>query len=332
MVVALILFFSCPKCVLLSITLPDQMTIQWGAVVKAIPLAENCVGLAFFQPPAYLQNLGFAPNATLPGTNTPALVLRCPTAKAANELYALIWSRRDLMADPRGMPEPQEVDSAADPSSDEAASDKGWTCPVCTLHNLSPLSLACEACGSAKPHNASGGGSASGGSGGGGEVYVFGSANTPNKMVLSSAEVNLDERKLLEVCIDICFLLLFVAFFLLFALFLISKIVAPLRSLPHLLSLSVSPSHVLPLFSHKVSKKELFDALNASNRKRTSPVTSTTSTVTMTAATKGALDGVAWKFCRIFTGTHKLMSSKRVAVLLLLNESTDPIQVRRSTE
>jgi len=52
----------------------------------------------------------------------------------------------------------------------------------------------------------------------------------------------------------------------------------------------------------------------------------------MTAATKANLDGVAWKFCRVFTGTHSLMSSKRVAVLLFLNESLDPIQVSKEDQ
>ena len=193
------------------------MTIQWGAVVKALPLAENCVSLAFFQPNATLQNLGFPPNAILPGTATPALVLRCPSSKDANALYALMWSRRELMADPRGMPDPQHKSSSENPLGSGNGSEEGWTCPVCTLHNASPLSLACEACGSVKPHNnntngSSGGGGSSGsgsGSGGGGEVYAFGTANTPNKMGVSSAEANLDERKLLEVRWHLLLVLLF---------------------------------------------------------------------------------------------------------------------------
>jgi hypothetical protein len=167
---------------------PKEMGLPWGSVVKVLPLPNHCVGVAFFQPPNALHDAGLPPG-TLPGTNTPALLLRCPAPDAAASLYALLWSRRDLMADPRGMPDPRDLES--NPPG------KGWVCAACTLANR-PFSPQCEACGAAKQHPSSG--SRSSGEGGSvGAVYVFGAANETTKMGLTKAEANYDERQLLEV-------------------------------------------------------------------------------------------------------------------------------------
>jgi hypothetical protein len=284
------------------------MGLPWGAVVKVLPLPNHCVGVAFFQPPNALHDAGLPPG-TLPGTNTPALLLRCPAPDAAASLYALLWSRRDLMADPRGMPDPRDLEP--NPPG------KGWVCTACTLANR-PLSPRCEACGAAKQHASSG--SRSSGEGGSvGAVYVFGGANEPTKMGLTKAEANYDERQLLEVSAVLdgpsCFPL-------------DNPLQKSFRCRPrcHLLvgprqcftwRFCFVPSPHVAFF--QVTKAALADAL-ASNRKATANG--------FGVAAKAALDETAWRFCLVFTGTHRLLSSKRVAVLLLLNESASPVQVR----